>query len=114
MVKVTRYEEGGITIIEPKGELIGGIETDELRKTIDDAVVRGNTKLVIDLGKVNYLNSTALGLLASTHVNYVKRNSRVVLCNIEKHIQSIFIITKLALIFEVYKDQNEAIASFSQ
>jgi anti-anti-sigma factor len=70
--------------------------------------------LVIDLGKVHYMNSTALGLLTSTHVNYIKRNSRVVLCSIEKQIHSIFIITKLALIFDVHKDQSEAIASFSK
>ncbi|MGD0338549.1 MAG: STAS domain-containing protein [Bacteroidota bacterium] len=114
MTKVTRFEEGGIIVIEPKGELIGGTETDDLRNAINDAVSRGNTKLVIDLGKVHYINSTALGLLTSTHVNYTKRNSRVVLCNVEKQINSIFIITKLALIFEVYKDQNEALACFSQ
>lgn len=41
MTKVTRFEEGGITVIEPKGELIGGTETDELRKAIDDAVAQG-------------------------------------------------------------------------
>lgn len=114
MTKVTHFKDGGITVIEPRGELIGGTETDELRKAIDDAVVQGNTKLVIDLGKVHYINSTALGLLTSTHVNYAKRNSRVVLCNVEKQIHSVFIITKLVLIFEVYKDLSEGLASFSQ
>ncbi len=113
MTKVTSYQDGGITIIEPKGELIGGSETDELRSAIDSAVAGGNMKLVIDLAKVHYVNSTALGLLTSTHVSYVKRKGRVVLCNVEKQIQSIFIITRLVLLFDVYATQNEALASFS-
>ncbi len=114
MTKVTSFDEGGITILEPKGELVGGDETDELRAAIDAAVAAGNTKLVIDMGKVRYVNSTALGLLTSTHVNYVKRRGRVVLCRVEKQIQSIFIITRLALLFDVYSSQDEAIASFAQ
>ncbi len=114
MTKVTQFEEGGIIVIEPKGELIGGVETDELRKAIDESVKKGNTKLVIDLGKVNYMNSTALGLLTATHVNYTKRKSKVVLCNVEKQINSIFVITKLSLIFDVHQSLSEALASFAQ
>lgn len=113
-MKITSYDQAGIVVLEPKGELIGGPETDELRSALDNAINSGNQKLIIDMGLVRYLNSTALGLLASTHVNYAKRGGRVVLCRVEKQIQNIFIITKLSLIFELFTDQKEALASFSK
>jgi anti-sigma B factor antagonist len=113
-MKKTAYEEAGIIVLEPAGELVGGVETDELRSTIDQQINAGNTRLVIDLGKVQYINSTALGLLTATHVNYAKRNGRVILCQVEKRIQNIFIITKLSMIFDLFPNQHEALASFSR
>ena len=113
-MKITQYDEAGIVVLEAKGELVGGQETEELRTTIDDTIKRGNQKLIIDLGKVQYINSIALGLLTATHVNYSKRGGRVILCQVEKQIQNIFIITKLSMIFEVFTDQKEALASFAK
>jgi len=112
-IKVTRLSQGDIVVLEPKGRLVGGDETDELQQTIHKLIEEGNKRLVIDLGKVMYLNSTALGLLVSTHTNYTKRGGRVKLCNIGSKIENIFVITKLTLVFETYDNQMEAIASFA-
>jgi len=112
--KVTRLTEGGIVVLEPKGELVGGDETEDVRQTIEQLIKEDNKKLVIDLARVQYMNSSALGMLTWAHTNYAKRGGRVVLVGLEKNIQNIFVITKLALVFEVYSAQREAVASFSR
>ncbi|MEK6570248.1 MAG: STAS domain-containing protein [Bacteroidota bacterium] len=112
--KITRLSEGQIAILEPKGELIGGDETDDLRRTIEELIKEENKKLVIDLGKVHYMNSSALGMLAWAHTNYTKRGGRIVLARVEKNIQNIFVITKLSLVFDIYQDQREAVSSFAK
>ena len=112
--KMTRLSGGEVVLIEPKGELIGGDETEEVRLAIEDLIKEGNKKIVIDFAKVHYLNSSALGMLAWAHTNYSKRGGRIVLANLEKNIQNIFVITKLALVFDVYQGQREAVASFAK
>ena len=112
--KVTRLSGGEIVILEPKGELIGGDETEDLRQAIEGLIKEENTKLVIDLAKVHYLNSSALGMLAWAHTNYSKRGGRIVLASLEKNIQNIFVITKLSLVFDVYQDQRDSVASFAK
>jgi len=112
-IKVTELKEGEIVILEPKGNFVGGEETDELRDTIKKYADSGNKKLIIDLGGVSYLNSTALGVLISSHANYTKREGKVKLCQINKNLENLFVITKLSLIFDSYPNQEEAIASFS-
>lgn len=112
--KLTKLAEGAMAVLEPKGELVGGDETEDLRKSIEALIKEGNKKLVIDLGKVHYLNSSALGLLTWAHANYVKRGGKVVLCDVEKSIKSIFVITKLTLVFDIHPNQKEAIASFAK
>jgi len=112
--KLTKYADGAIAVLEPKGELVGGQETEDLRKTIEGLIKEDNKKLVIDLAKVHYLNSAALGVLAWAHTNYTKRGGKIVLADVEKNIQNIFVITKLSLVFDVYQGQREAIASFAR
>ncbi len=112
-LKVTNLSSGNIVVLEPKGSLIGGDETDEVKKTIINFLKEGNKKLIVDLAGVDYLNSTALGVFVAAHTSYAKAGGKIKLCNVNKNIQNIFIITKLTLVFEVYETQKEAIASFA-
>lgn len=102
----------GIVVLGPKGNFVGGDETDELRDTIKKYSELGNKKLIIDLGDVLYLNSTALGVLISAHANYSKREGKIKLCQLNKNLENLFVITKLALIFDSYPTEVEAIKSF--
>ncbi len=111
-IKATELTDKGIVVIEPKGNFVGGDETDELRDTIKKYSDEGNKKLVIDLGNVLYLNSTALGVLISAHSNYSKREGKIKLCQLNKNLENLFVITKLALIFDSYSTQEEAVDSF--
>lgn len=114
MFEQIRHEErDGIIIIHLRGQFIGGDETDELRKILNGLAEEKKTSLVIDLEKVTYLNSTALGVLISTHANFTKRNSKVALCNISKNIENIFVITKLTLVFDIYPTVDDAIKKLS-
>ncbi len=111
-IKVTELSDKGIVILHPKGNFVGGDETDELRDAIKKFSEDGNKKLVIDLGDVLYLNSTALGVLISAHANYSKREGKIKLCQLNKNLENLFVITKLALIFDSYPTEEEAIKSF--
>jgi len=105
---------GDITILAPKGYLTGGEETDELEQSIKGLGEAGNKQLIINLGETQHLNSTALGVLISAHSNYVRRGGQMKLCSVDKRIENIFVITKLSLVFDVYANEEQAIASFSK
>lgn len=112
-IKQTDLQEGKIIVLELRGNYVGGEETDELRDTIKKLSDEDNLKLVMDLGEVSYLNSSALGVLIAAHANYVKRGGKIKLCQLNKNLENLFVITKLSLIFDSYPSQIEAIASFS-
>lgn len=112
-IKETSLQDGNIIVLKLKGNFVGGDETDELQNSIKKLSENGNLKLVIDLGEVSYLNSSALGVLISAHANYTKREGRVKLCQLNKNIENLFVITKLSLIFDTYPSEMEAVAAFS-
>ena len=113
-VKTTTLHSGKIGVIDVKGSLVGGEETDALRSAVADFVEQGTKNLIIDLSKVTYLNSTAIGVLVSAHATFSRNKGHVKLCGINKNINNIFVITKLTLVFDVVETRDEAVKAFEQ
>lgn len=104
--------DGDIAILSPKGSLLGGDETVELEKAIRDLADKGNKKLVIDLGGVDMMVSRPLGVLVAAHTNYVRRDGKIHLCNVENKLKNLMVITKLVAVFDMYNTREGAMGSF--
>ncbi len=113
MAKLKIEKQIGGVILHLNGKFIGGEETDELKQLLQEIAESNEQKLIINLADVTYLNSTALGVLIASHTNFVKRQGEVILCNISKSIENIFVITKLTLVFKIAETLDEAIKNFS-
>ncbi len=111
MAQVIIEKQIGGTIVHLKGQFIGGDETDELRSSLKELSEQGINAAIIDLEKVTYLNSTALGVLISAHASFAKRDAKIILANVAKSIENIFVITKLTLVFPIFETIEEAIKS---
>ena len=113
MSQIKTDKQIGGNIMHLKGQFIGGVETDELRTRLKEISEEDKNILIINLDKVTYLNSTALGVLITAHTTFVKKNGKVVLCNVGKSIENLFMITKLTLVFPIFTSLDEAIKSIS-
>ena len=110
--KLSTLNNLDIAILEPRGSLIGGEETDELKTKAKDLIEQGNKKLVLDLGGVTYINSSGIGALVSIHSMYQKASGKIKLCNMGKGVQNVFVITKLTSVFDVEEARDEAVKKF--
>lgn len=108
-IKSSTIDEGKVVVLEPKGSLIGGNETDELKSTIKSLQDQGNIKLIVDLADVSYMNSSAIGVLTVAHNSYQKLQGKLILCNVNKSISNIFLVTKLSTIFLTEDKREDAI-----
>jgi len=108
MSQVRLEEQIGGAILHLKGQFIGGPETDELKDQLKKISDSNQNNLIINLENVTYLNSTALGVLISSHANFSKRNGKIILCNVSKSIENIFVITKLTLVFTIADTLEDA------
>lgn len=114
MSHIKLEEQIGGAILHLKGQFVGGEETDHLRAMLTEIAQKNESKLIVDLEKTTYLNSTALGVLIAAHANFAKRNGQIVLCNVSKSIENIFVITKLTLVFPIFGTLDEAIKTISK
>ena len=104
----TRQEDGN-TIIEVGGE-IDVYTAPKLRDKITELVGNGNYNLVIDMEKVDFLDSTGLGVLVGG-LKKVRAHdgSMRLICNQERLLK-IFRITGLAKVFVIHGSQADALA----
>jgi anti-sigma B factor antagonist len=112
-VKTSTIADANVGLIEVSGSLVGGDETVEVRQAIAGFVDRKYEKLLIDLSKVTYLNSTAIGVLVSAQTTYSRNGWQIKLTGLNKNIENIFVITKLTLVFDVRDSREEALKSFT-
>ncbi len=111
---VTQSLPTGIQVIAMSGPLLSDQELEGLRKAIHGCVDREEKKLLIDLGGVTYLNSTAMAVLVSAHTTYSKRHWQLKLCNINKNANVIFAVTRLDKVFSIIDTRRDALESFSR
>ncbi|MFH1700427.1 MAG: STAS domain-containing protein [Candidatus Zixiibacteriota bacterium] len=111
-MKLNHFEKNGIVVIEPKGKIMGGPESTALHDLLHDLIEQKKTNVVIDLGKVDWMNSTGLGLMISGLTTLRKSDGELRLANVTEKIQSLLTITKLITVFKSFDSVDEAVDSF--
>ena len=104
--------KAGVSILEIKGKLMGGPETTEIHDRVKDLVANGVTKVVIDLGKVTWMNSTGLGALMSSLTTVKNAEGELKIARATDKVKSLFMVTKLITIFDNFDTVEEALDSF--
>ena len=112
-MKLTTREDKGIAILEPKGKIMGGPDATLLHDKLHELISQGKKKVVIDLAKVDWMNSTGLGILISGLTTMRNNGGELKLANVTEKIQSLLTITKLITVFETFDSVDQAVASFN-
>jgi len=102
---------GDIHILDCSGKITLGEGTMTVRNTVRD-ILAYSGKIVLNLGNVDYVDSSGIGELVSTYTTVTNAGGQLKLLNLTKKIEALLVITKLLTVFDVYDDEQTAIASF--
>jgi anti-sigma B factor antagonist len=72
----------------------------------------GRDRLLLDFSSVDFLSSAALGKLITLDKKMKAHGGALKLSNIRPEIYEVFAITKLNRLFDIRKDEAEALAAF--
>jgi anti-sigma B factor antagonist len=111
-MKLSSREMQDLVVLEPKGKIMGGPDASLLHDQLHEYIKQGKKKVIIDLSKVDWMNSTGLGILISALTTLKKNQGELKLANVTDKIQSLLTITKLVTVFETYDSVDLAAGSF--
>jgi len=104
--------EGDVVILALRGNLMGDPETTEFREKVKNLVRDGFLKIVLDLSKIKWLNSSGLGALISAMATVNNNGGDMRIANVTEKIKSLFMITQLIKVFKTFESSERAVASF--
>jgi len=111
-MKITQRNVGDVTVLDCSGKITLGEGTMAVRNTVRDILKNGGRKIILNLGDVNYIDSSGIGELVSTYTSVTNQGGKLVLLNLTKKIQELLAITKLLTVFQVHEDEKKALAAF--
>ena len=112
-VKLNTRQVGNVSVVDVAGRITLGEGSAALRETLRDMVAKNQTKILLNLGDVTYIDSSGIGELVSGYTTVANTGGQLKLLNLNKRVKDLLQITKLFTVFEVKEDEAEAIRSFA-
>ncbi len=104
--------EGDVAVVALKGNLMGEPDTTEVRDKVYSLLQDDVKKIVLDLGKVKWINSSGLGALIAAMTSVKNKGGDMRLANITEKVESVFMITQLIKVFKTYETVDRAVSSY--
>ena len=111
-MKISKRSREGVAILEPKGKITIGVGDVMLREAVLETLEEGEKNILLNLQGVSTMDSSGIGELVSAYTTVSNRGGKLKLLNLPPKVADILQITQLITVFEVFDDEDEAIASF--
>ncbi len=109
-LKIESKEVDGIGIIILEGE-VDVYTAPKLKSRLIDLVDEGKYNIIIDLQKVEFMDSSGLGVLVGGLKRVKSHQGSISLVCTQENILKIFRITGLVKVFPIYSSEDEAVNS---
>jgi anti-sigma B factor antagonist len=104
---------GDVTVVTVTGDITLNKGGDVLLKDkIQSLLQQGHKKLLLDLGKVSYVDSAGLGQLVQVYATAKHHGGALKIVNLTKRLKDLLVVSKLLTVFDSYESEAEAVASF--
>ncbi|MFU8860619.1 MAG: STAS domain-containing protein [Cyclonatronaceae bacterium] len=107
-------EKYNCAVIELNGNVLGGPHADKFREDLHNLIQQGRKNVIVDIGKVKFMNSSGLGILIGGLTTMRNAGGDLRICRADKKVESLLMVTHLTTIFKHYKTLDEAVQSYNE
>jgi len=108
---LTTSIQGDVTRIVLDGQLTVG-NRQELKAVVQQALQDGARKLLLDCAPTGYIDSSGLGALVTIARRVRETGGAIRLAGLNEDLRSLFELTKLDTLFEIFPDSDQALEGF--
>ncbi|MCD4653465.1 STAS domain-containing protein [bacterium] len=112
-MKIKQRDRDGVIILDFFGDITIGKGDVELRKEISELIFNDKKKIVLNLRKVSFIDSSGIGEIVRSFTTIQKSGGVLKLLHLEAKVRDLFTITRLITVFETFENEKEAVDSFS-
>lgn len=112
-MKIPVRSRDGVTILQPAGKITIGIGDIAFRDAVDEALAAGSMSLLVDFQKASKMDSSGMAELVAAYKKVTESGGQIKLLRLPSNIRDVLTITQIARVFEIFEDEDAAIASFN-
>jgi anti-sigma B factor antagonist len=101
-----------VLILDLKGNIRIGEDSTRIHNSLRQALARGEKRILLNLAEVAYIDSSGLGEIVGGFATCQREGADLKLLNLVNRVRELMVMTKLLIVFDVFDDESEAVASF--
>jgi anti-sigma B factor antagonist len=111
-MNISTREVSHVTILDLDGRIALGPETEKLRDAIRQLIAADKKKIVLNLARVDYIDSSGVGELVASYTAVRNAGGELKLLALTKKVHDVLYVTKLYTVFDIKDDEFTAVKSF--
>jgi anti-sigma B factor antagonist len=111
---ISQSQVDSVTLLHLKGTLVAGGDVELLDSQVLALLQKGVTRIILDLGELNYIDSSGIGALIRAYSSALQKSAAVKLYRLTRRVYDVLQITRLSSVFEIFNDLEKAVASFRE
>jgi len=110
----TTRQENDILIIETTEQRLDMVIARKFKDQLSEAISNKPKKIIMNLAKTNYFDSSVLGALVSFLRDVKAYGGHLVLCNLSRSLFALLKLSKLDILFDIHPNVQDAIEYLNQ
>lgn len=103
---------GRAIVIFVKEDRLDANNSEELKAELNRIFESGSKDLIVDLKEVRFIDSSGLGVLVSGFKNASTRQGTIKLSGLQTQVKSMFELTRLHRVFDIFPTADDALESY--
>ena len=103
---------GDVAVVTPNVEHFDASNADDFKREVAP-VLKEHRKMVVDLGRVQFVDSSGCGALLSCLKTLTENHGDLKICQVNKYVRQVFDLIRLHRICDVFDTRDEAVKAFA-
>lgn len=109
-MQLEQRRTGEALVVAPLEERLDARIATDFKERMAELIASGHSKIVLDLSKVEFIDSSGLGAIVSSLKRMGGRGDLVV-CGLQETTMTLFRLTRMDRVFQVFDSEQQAISA---
>ncbi len=110
-MELTIEKVGDVTVVTVPVEELDAVNAAAFKQAMA-AVLEAGAKVVLDLGRVRFIDSSGLGAFLSSHRNANSRGGGLKLCRLSSQVRKVIELVRMQRMLDLFDTREEAVRVF--
>jgi anti-sigma B factor antagonist len=109
-MQLDQHKAGDALIVTPLEDRLDARVANDFKEQMTELIASGHTKIVLDLSKVEFIDSSGLGAIVSS-LKRMGGRGELVVCGLQETTMTLFKLTRMDRVFQIFDSEQQAVSA---